>query len=80
MESHLVNLERFLKKHFPRSEEGKVKLKKLFVSISWNRCSSDPREAFGPPVFKLPDWHPLSRWADGIEGLRNTRDLAFNRH
>jgi len=67
--SHLADLERCLKKYFPPGEEGKVKLKRLFVNVCNFR--SDPQEFFCPAGVGLTGEHPLLRWADGIEGLRN---------
>ena len=68
-ESDLADLERFLKKCFPPGEEGKVKLKRLFLSVC--NCWSDPREFLCPAGVGLTGEHPLLRWVDGIEGLRN---------
>ena len=69
--SHLADLERFLKKYFPPGEEGKVKLKKLCMAV-WRECFSDYSSEFRcPRLVRLTGEHPFSRWADGIEGLRN---------
>jgi len=68
-ESDLADLERFLKKYFPPGEEGKVKLRRLFLRVL--NCWSDPREFFCPAGVGLTGEHPLLRWVDGIEGLRN---------
>ena len=77
---HVAELERFLKKYFPPGEEGKVKLKKLWISVFPDRFSSDLPQFFCLSHVASTGDHRLLRWANGIEGLRNTRDLAFNRH
>ena len=61
--SYLSDLERFLKKYFPLRKRGKVNLTKLSVYVSWNVRGAS-RKLFGtPPHVKLPDEHPVSRWA-----------------
>ena len=60
--SYLSDLERFLKKYFPLHKRGKVNLTKLSVYVSWNRMEASAKR-FGTPRVKLPDEHPVSRWA-----------------
>jgi len=72
-ESQLVDVEKFLRKYFRPGEEGMMELKSLVVSLSRHFAPDDPPESCCPAGVGLTGDHPLFRWMDGIEGLRNTR-------
>ena len=61
MESHLTDVERFLRNYFVPGEEGKMELKSLVVNVSRHLFREDPPEFCCPALVGLTDEHPLFR-------------------
>lgn len=78
MKSDFSDVEKFLRKYFPPGDEGRVNLKSLEVNFWW----TIPRKYLEVPFHLregvgLTDEHPLSRWVDGIDGLKNAEWIAW---
>ena len=71
-ESQLVDVEKLLRKYFRPGEEGMMELKSLVVNVSHRHYWEPPPEPCCRAGVALTGDHPLLKWMDGIEGLRNT--------